>query len=84
MGVNAISMQRPENAVTVIGDEGEVTIIDLSKPVNYLHLSAVELTAVFNHPAINQHSKVAPQPSRPSGQPGQAQVSAPPAAVPPP
>jgi hypothetical protein len=74
--------QRPENTITVIGDEGELTIIDLSKPVNYLHLSAVELTAVFNHPAINLHSKVAPQPSRPSGHPGQAQVTAPPTAAP--
>jgi hypothetical protein len=73
---------RPENNVTVIGDEGELTIIDLSKPVNYLHLSAVELTAVFNHPAINLHSKVAPQPSSPSDKPGQAQVSVPPAAAP--
>jgi len=73
---------RPENVVTVIGDEGEVTVIELFKPVNYLHLSAVELTAVFNHPAINQHSKAAPQPSRPDGQPGQAQVPAPPPAAP--
>jgi hypothetical protein len=73
---------RPENNVTVIGDEGELTIIDLSKPVNYLHLSAVELTAVFNHPAINLHSKVAPQPSGPSDKPGPAQVSVPPAAAP--
>jgi hypothetical protein len=76
--------QRPENTINVIGDDGELTIIDLSKPVNYLHLSAVELTAVFNHPAINQHSKVAPQPSRPSGQPGQPQVSVPPTAASPP
>ena len=68
--------ERPENIVTVVGDEGELTIIDLSKPVNYLHLSAVELTAVFNHPAINQHGKLAPQPSRPGGQPGQARVAA--------
>jgi hypothetical protein len=76
--------QRPENTINVVGDDGELTIIDLSKPVNYLHLSAVELTAVFNHPAINQHSKVAPQPSRPSGQPGQPQVSVPPTAASPP
>jgi hypothetical protein len=66
---------RPENTINVIGDEGELTIIDLSKPVNYLHLSAVELTAVFNHPAINLHSKVAPQPSLPSGHTGPPQVS---------
>ena len=76
--------QRPENTVTVIGDEGEVTIIDLSKPVNYLHLSAVELTAVFNHPAINQHGKVAPQPSRPERAPRTGSGFVPPAAVPPP
>jgi hypothetical protein len=76
--------QRPENTINVVGDDGELTIIDLSKPVNYLHLSAVELTAVFNHPAINQHGKVAPQPSRPSEQPEPPQVSVPPSAPPPP
>ena len=32
-------------------------MVDLSQPVNYLRLTAVELTAVFNHPAINQHSQ---------------------------
>jgi hypothetical protein len=51
----------PENVVNVTGDDGTQKAIDLSQPVNYLHLSAVELTAVFNHPAINQHSKAAPQ-----------------------
>jgi hypothetical protein len=74
--------QRPENTITVIGDEGELTIIDLSKPVNYLHLSAVELTAVFNHPAINQHGKAAAQPSRPIAQAGADQASAPPTPAP--
>ena len=74
--------QRPENTINVMGDDGDLTIIDLSKPVNYLHLSAVELTAVFNHPAINQHGKVAPQPSRPSEQLGQPQVSVAPTAPP--
>ena len=68
---------RPENTITVVGDDGEVTVIDLSKPVNYLHLSAVELTAVFNHPAINQHSKASPQVSQPTGPTGHGQVSAP-------
>jgi len=76
--------QRPENSINVLGDDGDLTIIDLSKPVNYLHLSAVELTAVFNHPAINLHGKVAPQPSHPSEQPGQPQISVTPTAVSPP
>jgi hypothetical protein len=48
------------NTVRVSGDDGRERIIDLSQPVNYLRLSAVELTAVFNHPSINQHSKQAP------------------------
>lgn len=51
----------PNNVVNVIGDDGKQKTIDLSQPVNYLHLSAVELTAVFNHTAINQHSQAAPQ-----------------------
>jgi len=71
--------ERPENVVTVVGDNGELTFIDLSKPVNYLHLSAVELTAAFNHPTINQHSQAAPEPARASAAPGQAQAVAPPA-----
>ena len=70
----------PENTVTVIGDEGEVRIIDLSQPVNYLRLTTVELMAVFNHPAINQHSGVSSHPSGASEKPGQAQVAVPPAA----
>ncbi len=73
---------RPENTVSVTGDDGELTVIDLSKPVNYLHLSAVELTAVFNHPAINQHGKAAPPPSRPEAQPRPLEVPAPQPPVP--
>jgi hypothetical protein len=69
--------RRAENIVTVIGDDGEAKKIDLSQPVNYLRLSAVELTAVFNHPAINQHSKSAPQVTRLSEPPRPAQASAP-------
>jgi hypothetical protein len=47
----------PASLVTVIDDDGAKKVIDLSQPVNYMRLSAVELTAVFNHPAINRHSK---------------------------
>ena len=68
----------PGSVVQVVGDEGEVTLVDLTKPVNYLRLSAVELTAVFNHPTINQHSQAAPEPVRTSAVTGQAQASAPP------
>ncbi|MGA2867386.1 MAG: hypothetical protein ABSF95_23165 [Verrucomicrobiota bacterium] len=48
----------PENTVTLTDDRGGQKVIDLSQPVNYLRLTAVEFTAVFNHPAINQHSKL--------------------------
>ena len=68
----------PETIVTVAGDEGEVTMVDLSKPVNYLRLSAVVLTAVLNHPAINQHGRAAPPPSAPVGVLRPTQVAAPP------
>jgi len=69
----------PENVVTVIGDEGEVRIIDLSQPVNYQRLRAMDLTAVFNHPTINRHSAVSAQPGGASEKTGPAQVAAPPA-----
>jgi hypothetical protein len=72
--------ERPENVVTVIGDDGELTMVDLSKPVNYLHLSAVELTAVFNHPTINQRSRAVPEPARAGAATAQTQASAPPRA----
>jgi hypothetical protein len=70
----------PETTVTVVGDEGETTVVDLSRPVNYLRLSAVVLTAVFNHPAINQHSRLSPQPTTSSTTPRPAQTSTPPPA----
>jgi hypothetical protein len=83
--------QGAENLVTVTDDDGEVKFIDLSRPVNYMHLSAVELTAVFNHPAINRHCTVASAATRPNtGQPQPGappplrQEPAPPAATPPP
>jgi hypothetical protein len=78
-----------EDTVHVPGDDGRDRLIDLSKPVNYSHLSVVELTAVFNHPAVNRHSKssVTPLPKTPEGA-GQvaspAVVAAEPALSPPP
>lgn len=48
------------NTVRVVDEDSVETLIDLSQPVNYLHLSAVELTAVFNHPSINRHTQAAP------------------------
>jgi hypothetical protein len=65
----------PETVVTVNGDDGEVKFIDLSRPVNYLRLTAMDLTAVFNHPAINQHSKASSQLDGKSEKPGPAQVA---------
>jgi hypothetical protein len=53
--------------------------IDLSKPVNYLRLTAMDLTAVFNHPAINQHSVASSEPSDTSRRPAQTQAAPPPA-----
>jgi len=75
----------PETTVSVTDDDGQVRHIDLSQPVNYLRLSALELTAVFNHPSINQHGKIsgpAEAPSLPPGLPpgASSRVATPPAA----
>jgi hypothetical protein len=79
-----------ENTVRVTGDGGNERVIDLSQPVSYLRLSAVELTAVFNHPAINQHSKhappippgpIQPQPEPARSRPQEASASQPTAPV---
>lgn len=48
-----------ENLVRVLDPEGQPKEIDLSRPVDLLHLDARELTAVFNHPAINRHARLA-------------------------
>lgn len=48
------------NIVRVADDAGGDKTVDLSQPVSYLKLSAVELTAVFNHPAINPHVRTSP------------------------
>lgn len=81
----------PENLVTVTDDDGKESIIDLSHPVNFLHLSTAELTAVFNHPSIHKHSRAAtrpaPQPTAPTSTtspPSGPPVSAPPPVAAPP
>jgi hypothetical protein len=50
----------PEHTVAIPDEEGHVKSLQLSRPLNLLHLSAAELTAVFNHPAINRHSQRLP------------------------
>ena len=50
----------PQNLVTLTDEDGNQKTIDLSQPLNYLRVSAPELTAVFNHPAINRHGQAAP------------------------
>ena len=67
----------PESLVTVVGDEGETTVVNLSHPVNYSRLTAMELTAVFNHPVVNQHSRGLSQAGATSQKPGPPQVVAP-------
>ncbi|HOX55784.1 MAG TPA: hypothetical protein P5205_09180 [Candidatus Paceibacterota bacterium] len=67
----------PEHTLKVVGDNGEERFIDLSQPVNYLRLTAVQLTAVFNHPAINLHGGISPQASGASQSPSPAQVVTP-------
>jgi hypothetical protein len=49
----------PENTLTLTDDDGRQKVIDLTQPLNVMRLSPAELTAIFNHPAINQHSKAA-------------------------
>ncbi len=56
-----------ETLVTVGSEDGTQKTIDLSQPVNYLHLGPIELTAIFNHPAINRHVRSAP-PATPGNQ----------------
>jgi hypothetical protein len=53
----------PENTVTVTDDEGRERSLHLSQPLNLLRLSAAELMAVFNHPAINRHTQAATPPA---------------------
>jgi hypothetical protein len=70
-----------KHVISVTNDEGLLRMIDLSQPVNYLRLGPAELTAVFNHQAVNRHTQLAPPASRPNGgqnAPGSAQPSPPP------
>jgi hypothetical protein len=68
----------PENTVLVADEEGSEKTLQLSQPLNLMRLSPAELTAVFNHPAINRHTQAAPQ-GQASGPPARP---APPASVP--
>jgi hypothetical protein len=52
----------PENTLNVTDEDGQQKTIQLSQPLNLLRLGRAELTAVFNHPAINRHAKTAPAP----------------------
>ena len=54
----------PENTVSVTDEEGQQKSIQLSQPLNLLRLSAADLTAVFNHPAINRHAQLRHRPPR--------------------
>jgi hypothetical protein len=56
--------ERPLDAhavVSVPSESGEPRMINLSEPVDLLHLGASELTAVLNHPAVNKRAKFAEQ-----------------------
>ena len=53
----------PETTLTAPGKDGQIEEIDLSQPLDLLHLSARELTAVLNHPAINRRAKLAEEAS---------------------
>jgi len=65
-GGEAYLAKSAENIVTISGDDGRERLIDLSQPVNYTRLGLVEMTAIFNHPAVNRHSKPATTPGPPS------------------
>jgi len=75
----------PEHTVIVTADDGAQKVIDLSQPVSYMRLTPIELTAVFNHPAINRHSQTQPEaaaapkpppPPQPALEPAGAEVLA--------
>ena len=59
----------PETTVNLTDDEGRQKLIPLSQPLNFMRLSPMELTAVFNHPIINRHSQAAPPLRAPPGAP---------------
>ena len=49
----------PRNIVSVPADGGKAKTIDLSQPLDLLHLGPQELTAVLNHPAVNRRARLA-------------------------
>jgi len=49
----------PRNIVCIRADGGQTKTIDLSHPLDLLHLGAQELTAVLNHPAVNRRARLA-------------------------
>ena len=57
----------PETTLHLQDDEGTPKTIDLSQSLYFTRLSPHELTAVFNHPAINRHALASPP--APTGQP---------------
>ena len=73
----------PEHTVTVTDEEGHQKTIQLSQPLNLLRLSAADLTAVFNHPAINRHAQAAPPPGSASEAPPKPAAPGPVAQAPP-
>jgi hypothetical protein len=48
-----------ETTVCVVGEDGQEKTVDLSQPVDLLKVGVPELTAVFNHPAINRRARLA-------------------------
>jgi hypothetical protein len=75
-GGEAYLEKSAEDTVTVASDDSKPRIIDLSQPVNYARLGVVELTAIFNHPAVNRHSKPGTDPAPPTSP--ETQPAAPP------
>jgi hypothetical protein len=55
-------VRSPDHLVRISDEDGNEQSLDLSQPLNCLHLNAIELTAVFNHPAINRHVLAEPPP----------------------
>jgi hypothetical protein len=49
----------PDTTVTVQLDAGQTKTIDLSQHVSLLNLGVPELTAIFNHPAVNRRARLA-------------------------
>lgn len=56
IGGEAALPATPDNTVELTGSDGQSRPIDLSQPVSHLGLSAAELTAILNHPAINRRA----------------------------